>query len=512
MDKLSFTGIAILLVLFACDTPTDFFIRDNPNDPYLPSLGIHEPANDALFHVDESISLVAWVADNTTPLQNLDISLRSDIDGLIKTVNADEEGNIRENIVGLSAALHTLTLSVTNDHGFQWSESVNVNTKAPPGVVFSEAALINNRHIQLKWQESTDPFFLAYKLYRISSRGEKVLVKQETERGNTSYQDYPHLDSLYTYNVVTSSTSSEYEHPGNPTTVKRQVFTGNYSDRISDVIKYPDHPILGIRQSNSIVFYNYEINKLLGEIPLAHRFDAGDNGHGLELYVNRRNGYLEIYDAFTFNVKESIRVNSLGDIKTDNKGHILCLPGHIHGNLNIFSRDELKIVSYTGVNPGRIRVNSERGEAYVITHSTSPDILHYIDYDETGKITTAVRSPYHGRYLLSSAHFDIHPKGDYVITTQQGKIFEGGPEMTYRLILSPDARYFDFVFDETGQTLFAADRNNKVDVYDANTLQIIESIRTQVSPEFIFLADNKLVLFGLSTKLNGIHGIEVISL
>lgn len=505
------------VLVTGCNTFDVDFERDNPSDPVNPKIEILSPVNPFINYHGDLFTLELKVQDAFTPHSELKITLYSDKDGLLDTIQANQSGVATSQLSGLSKNVHYLTAEVINNSGGSARDTTLLYNTAPPKVNITEAKLVKNSFIQLNWDTSPDPDFEFYKLYRVNSLQDTTLLAEISDVAVTSFKDFAPLDSLYRYHINTLSSSFDLENRSNISTVTRTLFTESqyYSP---SVYKYPGQPALLVTKDSNLAGYNYDQDSFFGVISETEMLRpgitsiVGDNGQGMEIYtISKGRTEVRIYDAFSMEFKESGNFNSnLTAIATDNRGNIIIQIGISHAMLFVSKRGQFPISNnYVGISGGILRVTQSTNDIYIASTSGSPSSLLHASYDNNGNMMNSTGWPYHGGPPLSSSSFEVHPHGEFIITAFTGHIYEKAPSLEHSGALNHNGRYVDFAFNNSGNLLFAADGRGWVDIYDE--LNFVEKVEIDAFPVKVFYDDGELIIFGESTILKDYYGVSVLS-
>lgn len=503
-----FLILSISVLFTACNKYDTDYERNNPNDPLVPNITILSPENETVSYHKDSVLVKVQVSDENTPLTDLKIKLYSNIDGLISSIQANSDGIGSIMVGGLSINPQYLKAEVTNNLGHRYSDKVLLYNDAPPVANVKNVKLVDAYYNEIEWTQSTDSYFESYKVYRISSLGDTLLVATLNDIGNTVFRDAAPLDTLTQYYLETTSTFSETTNTGEPGFVSREIFSK--PQRIS---KYPGEPILLLHYQFHLIAYNYEQNEVIGSISegAVTTSAVGNNGFGPEIYVvfHSNNRILHIYDGITLELKVVINANyNIRDINTDNRGNIISRDG---AQFRVSSRTDFPYFD-SGVfvqncihcSHGVFKTVKTSNDIYFIASG-----VWHIKYNNNNSILEATRWPYSNNGpIIDRFNFEIHPHGEYLITAAPGNLIDKAPSLQYIATLRLGAQYDSFVFNDSGETIYAADDRGWVDIFE--NFNYIERIWLELKPISIFYKNNNLIMFGRSTVLEDYFGVMVL--
>jgi hypothetical protein len=517
-DKTKY-NIPVFLVLMiisaalftACNTFDTDFERNNPNDPLLPKIEIISPENKSVSHHMDSIFIEIKVIDLNTSPEDLEINLFSSADGFLKSMRANSLGFASVSLFDLSNNVHYIKAEVMNQLNYTQTDSVLLYNNAPPAANIIEAKLVDNYFTVLDWNRSTDSDFESYKVYRVNSSGETLLITEIYDINKTTFHDVTPLDTVSRYYINTSSSFYETENSGRSGSVYRHLFA-----KPRMVLKYPGEPVLLLKQgsypSSKLMGFNYEQNKIVAELPegeYIYTSTVGDNGFGVEIYVvyHSDRTVLHIYDGSSLQLKKSVKTDyHIDGIETDNKGNIITRD---YFWFRASTRAQFPYHrSYIQASLGVFKISKTTNDIYIINNDWSPSSMWHIKYDDDNGVLESTKWPYHGGPSISGSAFQVHPHGKYVVSSIYGNIFDKAPSQQLLKTLNQIGRYIDFAFNESGDFLYAADQRGWVNIY--NDLTFIRRIEVDMIPQFIFYENGQLVLFGESTVLKNYFGVLVL--
>lgn len=505
-----FVFCTLLLLPFlytACNTFEPDYERDNPLDPILPKIKILSPNSGLITHHADSITIKIEVSDQNGPVEDMEISLYSRTDGLLTSLQANSSGIASTTISGLSIRTHWLKAEVINSLGKSMADSVRIFNNAPPASNITSVELVDLLYTHIEWEPSTDNDFRNYVLHRINSKGEHTQLAMIEDIHTSSFTYESYLDSLSTYYVETYSTFYSNFNTGAPGYLRRDLVPNTHRK----ISHYPGQPLMVINHLNRLTVFNYEEQRIVGEIPAAPSTlwsTMGDNGFGLEIYfVEESNrSILHIYDAHTLQLKETIPAgyNIIG-LVSDNRGNIITREGQQY---RVSKRGEFPIHKNIGHARGaNFKVSKTSNDIYGYTLGISPSHLWHMSYTNTGVLSQNTQWPYHGG-ISFIAHFRLHPQGEFIISSSIGTIIEKAPSLEFRKHLNQTGGYSDFAFSENGDYIFAADNRGWINIY--HDLSLVDRIDVNnMRPRFINYDNGNLILFAGSTVLPESYGLIV---
>ncbi len=117
MQRLAIVSIA----LSACGAEKGVTVHNSP-----PAVSISQPVSGDTELAGELVTIVARVEDAETPSEDLELTLSSDVDGVIDdALRADTEGHVEYTTTNLSPGLHALQLLASDDGGLSATSAVD---------------------------------------------------------------------------------------------------------------------------------------------------------------------------------------------------------------------------------------------------------------------------------------------------------------------------------------------------------------------------------------------------
>lgn len=519
-------GCLLLIFVFSCERIDESeFTRYKADDPVVPWLSILQPGGTVLIHVDDTVFVRLRAGDNFASRDQLNLRLSSNLDGDLISSNPDVEGYADFELHSLSRGVHRITIRVSNPQGYGRNYTITISTLAPNRTTIRRAELVGSSHVDLEWDASPYPYFNTFEIYRTTSDGEQDLIAEIGNPSETTFRDFPPLDSLYKYEVRTTSRGTRFTNTSHPALIRRTLFGGGTQNHFPQpvILHYPNDPEVMIFYEGIKQKFDYESEEIKGNLDRSLSFaEIGSNGQGTELYLIEsltENGtpvsLLHIYDAHQLTLKETLRFEvEILSIASDNRGFLFT---HLAGLSSSFatitrSNGHLQTGSdnqsfYTGT----IRLVPGKREMYRFRNSASNNNVIYTTYSEQGELGSFTPWPYQGsNNFLTNSVFEVHPKGDFIVTGGNASVFEAGPDMTLRRVLGMNRGYRAFAFSNDGN-VFIAVSNEWLDIYDSN-LNRIGEIPGQWYPASVFHRGDYAVVVGYSTVISGKLGVTTVSL
>ena len=484
-----------------------------------PYVNIISPENNQGFTGNQEIEFIANVRDNNTSIEDLQYEWESNIDGILSGGTISTDGQISLLTSSLSASEHYIKLIVTNQLGISSSDSVFINTLSPNSLNIS-VAQDEKYHVTIAW-DTPDNEVDSIKVYRstIASNYFELIGSLPASASSCIDQQVPFADSVYY--LVSSINTSGYSSVSNLVATKGVPV---FSIAPNQAEMLPNSSIIYFRQGNSIIGFDYETLSITIEEAFDGSigyFHVGNNGFGNELYLPNSDGWLYIYDLATFKQKEMINVGCPVECVISNNNGLLFTSVSPspwwEDPLRIYKRSTLSFVDGGGdFDDTRLKLLPSGNEIIEISTSISPTDMDYYLLDENGNIVTHKNDSYHGDHPLNANIFKISPLNNYLVTSNQGAVYNANSSMTFIGTLPRGSETFsDFEFNSSATTIYAGLSSKKaIYLYDYQSLLKTGEIKTKGYPIFLFRKNNELIVVSSPTQVSYYNpaskiGIEV---
>jgi hypothetical protein len=219
-----------------------------------------------------------------------------------------------------------------------------------------------------------------------------------------------------------------------------------------------------------------------------------------ELYVPINDGWLQILDAATLQLKDRIYVAgySIGSVTAVNGKLYISSSDMTQGTysncIKVYDRATKNLVGRTGY-WDRTRLLPLEGTAVEmidLTLSLIPVGLFYYQFSPEGIPLSKKEDSYHGDYAMDANIVRSFPDGSRFITSSSGTIFN--KSLVFDRYVKQYGNYSDFAFNEDGSLIYAAvGSQKKIDVITYPSTTTISSYPTAFYPYKIFRDGNTLV-------------------
>lgn len=227
--------------------------------------------------------------------------------------------------------------------------------------------------------------------------------------------------------------------------------------------------------------------------------DLGVYNGNTELYVARKDGWVDIYDGTDLTLKDQVNFGYQLVSTVYHNGKIY---GSTAGydNVKCIDRATKTLTSQsTQYYHGRIRKSvGSSVKLYTITQNMTPIDLGLYNFDVNGNYLSHQSDTYHGDHPLNYRIFETFPDGR-VITSSSGSVYD--PQMIYLTNLpSGNSKLTSFDFDSN--SIIAGTMSKSIEFYNVNSYTKTQTIPTKKYPFKVFNYNNKVISVSSITQLN----------
>lgn len=271
----------------------------------------------------------------------------------------------------------------------------------------------------------------------------------------------------------------------------------------TDVLINRQQKKLYVTEQNEISVVDYETGKLLTSrsFPISIGYCAlGDFNGSAELYVPVNDGWLEILDATTLQVKEKIYVAGfgIGSVAAVNQKLYVSSSDRAYSGyancIKIYDRATKILIGRTGYwdQTRLVPLEGTSVEMIDVTINLGPVGLFYYQFTPEGVLLSKKEDTYHGDYLMDPGIVRSFPDGSKVITSRSGTIFN--KSLLFDRYVNQNGNYSDFAFNNDGSLIYAAHANQKkIDVVTYPATTTTNSYTTALYPYKIFRDGNRII-------------------
>lgn len=387
-------------------------------------------------------------------------------------------------------------------------EVIVVNPATTTTIQLEIDQVINDSTVVLKWSKFTGDNFNKYRLVRTAtylkngqfgSFVEPVDSSNDVNHLNFTESKMPFARDIY-YDLYVINDSNRflagsrvyYQRPNS-------LFYGIPVDILID----KQQQRLYITEEKKITLVDYasgrQITSKEFEINIGFCSLGSFNGSN-ELYVPVNDGWLQILDATTLQLKDRIYVAGygIGSVTAVNQKLYISSSDMTQGSysncIKVYDRATKNLVGRTGY-WDRTRLLLLEGTAVEmidLTLSISPIGLFYYQFSPEGVPLSKKEDSYHGDYSMDANIVRSFPDGNKFITSSSGTIFN--KSLVFDRYVKQYGNYADFAFNGDGSLIYAAvGPQKKIDVITYPSTTTISSYPTSFNPYKIFRDGNTLV-------------------
>lgn len=231
----------------------------------------------------------------------------------------------------------------------------------------------------------------------------------------------------------------------------------------------------------------------------------GDFNGSAEFYVPSNDGWLNILDAATLQLKDKIFVTgtTIGSVVAS-RGILYIGSSDLefgYSNcIKIYDRATKNLLGRTGFNSATrlYPLEGTDGEFVDLTTIIIPVDLSYYKFGQMGDVLEARNDIYHGDYPMDPGIVRSFPDGSKFITSKSGSIFD--KSLLFDRYIDLYADNADFAFNNNGSIIYAAKPESKrIDAIEYPSLSKVKSYNTKWIPFKIFRNGTTIVNAGMST-------------
>lgn len=401
-------------------------------------------------------------------------------------------------------------------------EDVYVVADPTPKEPFKVNQVINDSTIVLTWGKFTGTHFKQYRLIRTATyqKGDMFGVFLDTIFINTDVNQ-----TSYTENKMPLANEIRYLLYVDKDTLQPGYFPAqaNYTRPNSllacnptDVLYSKALQKLFVTDQQKIYVVDYTsgrpVNTKQYPVGIGYCSLAFYNG-SYELYVPLKDGWVDILDATTLQLKDRIYVAGFG------VGSVLALNGKLYiassdystglysNCIKVYDRATKTLITRTGYwdQTRLVTLEGTNVEMIDLTINVSPVDLSYYQFAPDGTLITKRNDTYHGTYTMNPNIVRSFPDGSRFITSAAGTIFN--KSLVFDRYVAQNGTYTDFAFNSTGSVIYAANGPQKrIDIITYPATTNTGNYPTKFYPYKLFRDDNTLITISkASTSSQGAY-------
>jgi hypothetical protein len=381
-----------------------------------------------------------------------------------------------------------------------------------PEIKLEISEVHSDSSITLSWNSFTMRDLASVKLIRQSEKISNAhfeyvneVLLDEDNSNTTSYNDEHTPFSFKTSYVIEVTTSQGNKLYSNLAEHKRtrHIFQGFVSDILTDtsanllyVLAREQGIITVIDYVNEITVVSQQLDPNIGFCAL------GTFNSQKELYVPTSDGWVDIRNAATLELKDRIYVAgfTVSSVVAHNDQLFVSTTDHSASGmysdaLKVYDRATKQLISRTGKwdQTRLVLFPTTKTTIAEVTLNLLPADLSSHTFDEDGAFVNTKEDSYHGDYMLDGNLVKAFPTGAYLITSQQGSIFDSA--LVYHGLIDDQSifGYSDFEFNSDGSVIYAAEgMEPAIKSFGFPSVQAMNTFQTSLPPKKIFRDGNKL--------------------
>lgn len=383
-------------------------------------------------------------------------------------------------------------------------------------IVTTVPAVVENKiNLTSNYYESSETINLSWTLAGNITYDHYKIIRRSSENGEPTEIGTMSPNQFYTTTTVPYSPYLEYQIIG---------FKTNGEQVKSNIVKVerPGIKLLNLKvfdaqfdkntgklymldNDGKIVIYDVNSGSVTHQVSTNAALGYSDLGiynGSTELYVPRKDGWVDIYDGNNLTLKDQVNFGIQLVSTVYHNGKLYGSSSSGNEPVKAVDRASKALVSQSPnsyYNSGRMRKAAGSSvKLYTITQNLTPVDMDLYNFDLNGNYLSHQDDTYHGDHPLNYRIFETFPDGR-IITSNTGSVYNA--QMIYQNDLpSGNAKLSSFDFDSN--SIIAGSMNKTIDFYNINTYMKTQSIPTSKFPYKVFNYNNKVVCISSVTPLN----------
>lgn len=372
--------------------------------------------------------------------------------------------------------------------------------------------VINDSTIVLNWSKFSGSGFQKYRLMRyamyvkngqLANFGETVDSSNDVNHLQFTETNMPLARDIQYYLLVSKDTTTFNQGFQQVGAVSYQRPNSLFYGMPTDVLFDKQQQRLFITEQNKITQYNYASGRIAGskDFPAGIGYcSLGTFNGSNELYVPASDGWVQILDAATLQLKDRIYVAGYGIgsvVAVNGKLYVASSEMSAGGYSNcikVYDRSSKNLIGRTGYwdRTRLLQLEGSSVELVELTINLSPTDLSYYQFTAAGVPVVKKQDAYHGDYQMDAAIFRSFPDGSKLITSSWGTIIN--KSLVFDRYVKQNGGYSDFAFGNSSSLIYAAyATQKKVDLISYPSMTTNSSYTTAFYPYKIFINGNTLV-------------------
>ena len=473
---------------------------------------------------EDTVVMVMWVTDDATANEDIKITAKSDIDGVLGTGNPDSDGKYTFSTHSLSAYHHTITFTLEDTDGYSYSFTYQVDMTAPANIIL-QTPTFSDGTVSLNWGPYDHEHVSRFDVYRSEGDNNSFYkIATITDRNTTSYIDYDlPFGEKFTYYIRVSFSEVFYTTTSNYQTIVLDDAT-YFNFNIEQVLQHPSEPIIYLISTSNynLVKYNFETGETIASVDLQgsiNRVSLGDNGAGLKIYVPTQEGTIIIYNANTLELESSIQVGSnVSNAYPAGNDYLLVSLNQFSAtyNLQVFRESTKSKLRDYETEDNLVFFPLGNSEYFGFEQSGWSSRPVHFDFSTTNGSVNNLTDDY--RQIGSSINSKIidFSSDGYFVTDSEGTVLTADANLTKQgELLKAGDNFTDFAYSKDNQKIYASssESTGKIYEYSSDTFIKENEFQTRGYTRHVLVYENKLVFLSKNSSFGStITGVFKIDL
>lgn len=383
----------------------------------------------------------------------------------------------------------------------------------PTSIQLKIAQVITDSTITLSWSKYTGENFQKYRLVRIATYlkngqftnfDEPVDSSRDINHVSFTENNMPLSRDIRYYLFISKDTT---QFNGGMQFVAQVLYQRPNSlvyGLPTDVLFNASQKNLYIIEPNKITLVNYTTGRpvLSKEFTVGIGYcSLGDFNGSTEIYVPLSDGWLQILDAATLQMKDRIYVAGyeIGSVVAANEKLYVSSSdmtvGGLYSNcIKIYDRATKNVLGRTGYwdRTRLLQLEGTSVEMIDLTIHLMPIDLSYYQFSSNGVLLSKMQDAYHGDYMMDANIARSFPGGSKFITSSSGTIFN--KSLVFDRYIKQNGNYADFAFNSNGSIIYAGNADQKrIDAITYPALTATGTYPTVLYPYKIFRDGNTII-------------------
>ena len=472
-----------------------------------PSVSFQTPISGQVFSLGANVDFVAIVNDSEDAANSLSLEWSSDVDGVLSTTQASNNGQANLSISTLSEGEHTITLKATDSDDLEGMASINITIKRLPDAVTLQPITVSSGGLVLNWSSSEEEEFFTYRVTRSENAfGPFNVIQVISDVNETSFQDVNVSFGIqYYYQVVVVVTNGD-ESPSN---VESSLYEGeniNVGVSVERIKIDPVRPYIYAldKINNSLLFINKD------EKIVEKTIFVGSSPSDMSITLDNSKMYIANYGSTQIAVVDLETQEKINDLTVDanagtwngNPYRIACIG---NDRFAFTSEDQWNNIKLANANTGAIIQTT--GSVYQPGLITTPDHSKLFVTESGSSGSQAIRYNINGNSLTEvdeSSSETNYSTRDACMSGDGTYLFYNRKKLLVNNLQSNLGEFTEGIFAANFDGSIAVGEEN---IWNSNTFSIIRAL--PVSSRVMALDSDDETLFIYDDNTSKIYIIKI---